>query len=125
MADPLAMSAEDTGPKRSTSALRTTAGGSGRVILWVDLSEPALVTLSRNSDTDREAQRQRILAEQHRVADALRGLGAIERGRVHMLRNSIAVDLPRDQVDAAGRIPGVRALRAVRDVERGPPRPRD
>ena len=101
------------------------APGPARLALWVDLSEPALVTVSRNSDIDREAQRRRIQAEQHRVGTVLRSLGAIERGRIQQLRNSIAVDLPREQVDAARRIPGVRALRTVRDIDRAPPHPRD
>jgi hypothetical protein len=88
--------------------------------VWLDLSEPELAASSRHTACAREAHRERIVAEQNRVAAALKALGGTERGRVQLLRNSIAADLPRDQIDAARRIPGVRALRLVRHVDRQP-----
>lgn len=89
--------------------------------VWLDLSEPELARLPRGNRSEREVQRQRIIAEQDRVAAALLSLGGVERGRVQLLRNSIAADLPREQIDAASRIPGVLALRVVRHVDRQPP----
>jgi hypothetical protein len=96
-----------------------------RVEIWLDLSEPELASLRQADPAARTAQRQRIVAEQDRVAAALQALGGVERGRVQLLRNSIAAELPREQVDAARRIPGVRAVRLVRHVDRQPPKPTD
>lgn len=109
----------------SASTPREAPDSSTRFAYWVDLSEPALAGLSRASAIEREAHRRRILEQQDRVAAALRSLGAVELGRVQLLRNSIAVHLPRDQVGAAGQISGVLALRPLRDVHRSPPHPRD
>jgi hypothetical protein len=96
-----------------------------RVEVWLDLSEPALANVPQGDRNARKSQRQRIIVEQDRVASALQALGGVERGRVQLLRNSIAAELPRDQVDAARRIPGVRAVRLVRHVDRPPPSSRD
>jgi hypothetical protein len=114
-----------TWTRPSASAPGSAADSLERLAVWVDLSEPALAGLSRASAIEREAHRRRILEQQDRVAAALRSLGAVELARVQLLRNSIAVHLPRDQVGAAGQISGVLALRPLRDVHRSPPHPRD
>jgi hypothetical protein len=93
--------------------------------VWVDLDLPALASLPRQDTAKRQALRLRIVAQQDTVMAQLRRLGGQERGRVQLLRNALAVRLPRDQLDAARRLPGVHGVRPVRDVERPPPSSKD
>jgi hypothetical protein len=108
---------------RNSGATQTR--GVTTVDVWVDLDLPALVSKAGAEPAEREALRARIIAQQRDVLAALKTLGAVERGRVQQLRNAIAVTLAREQIDAARRIPGVRAVRVVRHAERTPPPPRD
>ncbi len=104
------------------------AAGSGErqtIDVWVDLDLPALASLPRQNAVERKALRLRIVQQQDAVMAKLRELGAQERGRVQLLRNALAVRLPRDQLDAARRLPGVHGVRPVRDLERVPPSSRD
>jgi len=123
-----AAGAGDPTPREVKSGLASQPAGlyparPDRVEVWLDLSEPELARLPPGDRTAREAQLQRITAEQDRVAAALRLLDGVERGRVQLLRNSIAADLPRERIDAVRLIPGVRAVRVVRHVVRPPPVP--
>jgi hypothetical protein len=90
------------------------------VSVWVDLDLPELASVPREQRAEREALQQQIKAQQDAVMDRLRGLGAQEQARVQQVRNALAVRLPGAQLDAARRIPGVRALRVVRHVDRDP-----
>ena len=87
---------------------------------WVVLSLPELASLPREALAERQLLQQRIQAQQEQVMAALRTLGAQELGRVQVLSNALAVRLPRSQMDAVRRLPGVRSVRVVRDVPRGP-----
>jgi hypothetical protein len=106
-------------------ATDTSAGRESQawIEVWVDLSVPELASLPREQSAEREALRLRIAAQQDEVMDALRMLGAVEVARVQQLRNALAVRLPASQLAAARVLPGVRAVRVVRDVERRPPLP--
>jgi hypothetical protein len=98
----------------------TPADKSGRVSVWVDLDVPELASVPRERRAERETLRLRIGAQQDAVMVRLRELGAIEQARVQLVRNALAVRLPGAQLDAARHIPGVRAVRMVRHVDRGP-----
>lgn len=65
--------------------------------------------------------RSNILAQQARVMRDLLGLGAQELARVQQVRNAVAVRLDAAQMDAARALPGVRAVRVVRNIQRPPP----
>ena len=90
----------------------------GTVSVWVDLELPALAEVPR---AERAAMRSKILAQQALVMRSLQALGAYELARVQQLRNAVAVRLDAAQMDAARALPGVRAVRVVRDIERQPP----
>ena len=111
-------------------ASQTPRGAPGRperVEVWVELSEPPLGSPSSSGNTaaDRKARALRIAAQQERAVAALRVIGGVERGRLRVLRNAVAVELSRDRIDAARRIPGVQAVRIIRRIERDPREPRD
>lgn len=97
------------------------ADPAGGVSVWIDLDLPELASLPRDQRAEREALRANILAQQDAVMARLRELGAVEQARVQQVRNALAVRLPGAQLEAARRIPGVRAVRAVRHIDRGPP----
>ncbi len=101
-------------------AHRTPGDPSAWVSVWVDLDLPELASLPRDQQAEREALRLRISAQQDQVMASLRALGAQEQARIQQVRNTLAVRLPATQIEAARLIPGVRALRVVRDVDRGP-----
>jgi hypothetical protein len=92
-----------------------TADGGASTDVWVELSLPPA------GRQEHRTPHERILEQQARVMSQLHQLGAIELGRVQLLRNALAVRLPCAQLDAARRLPGVRRLRPVRDVPRPPP----
>jgi hypothetical protein len=92
----------------------TRADAAGRISVWVDLDVPELASLANSARVEREALRLRIGAQQDAVMDRLRALDAQEQARVQVVRNAIAVRLPAAQIDAARRIPGVRAVHIVR-----------
>jgi hypothetical protein len=98
----------------------TPADKPGRISVWVDLDVPELASVPRDRRAEREALRLQIQAQQNEVMARLRDLGAIEQARVQWVRNALAVRLPGAQLDAARHIPGVRAVRMVRHVNRGP-----
>jgi hypothetical protein len=89
-----------------------------RVEVWVELSEPALASLARDQVVERAAQLRRIAEEQDRVMMQLHHLGAVERARLHTVRNALAVTLPAEALDQARAIAGVRSVRAVQHRDR-------
>ena len=92
----------------------------GRISVWVDLDLPALASLPGERRAERDVLRSRIDAQQEAVMARLRSLGAQEQARVRQVRNAVAVWLPPGQIEAARLIPGVRAVRAVRHIDRDP-----
>jgi hypothetical protein len=91
------------------------------VEVWVELSEPALARLPRHQVAQRAAQLRRITEEQDRVMMQLHHLGAIERARLHTVRNALAVTLPAAALDQARAIVGVQGVRAVQHRNRVSP----
>jgi hypothetical protein len=92
----------------------------GGLRVWIILELPELASLPRDRRAERTALRLKILAQQDEVMGRLRQLGAIEQARVQQVRNALAVRLPSAQMEAARKIPGVRAVSLVRDIDRGP-----
>ncbi|HEY8710899.1 MAG TPA: hypothetical protein VIM34_23215, partial [Burkholderiaceae bacterium] len=107
-------------PMPALDGAREPADAAGRVSVWVDLDLPELASVPREQRAEREALRRHIQAQQDTVMGRLRELGAIEHARVQQVRNALAVRLPAAQLAAARRIPGVRAVRIVRNIDRDP-----
>ena len=107
-------------PAASLRAAKTPVDGAGWVSVWVDLELPELASVPRDKRAQRAALRVQIQAQQEEVMGRLRDLGAVEQARVQQVRNALAVRLPGAQLDTARHISGVRAVRLVRHVERGP-----
>jgi hypothetical protein len=97
----------------------------GSVDVWIDLDLPALALAQTKDPARRMTLRERVLQQQDAVMVQLTALGARELGRVQLARNALAVRLPREQLDAARRLPGVRRVSPVRDRRRLPPVPID
>lgn len=88
------------------------AGEAEQVVeAWVHLTLPALATVPVD---ERDTARERLRQQQDAVMAELRALGAVEQARVQVVRNALAVRLPRSAVDAARRIAGVRTVTPVR-----------
>lgn len=93
-----------------------------RVQVWVDLAMPPMALMTMPSS--RAAYGQAVRASQDMLAASLRAHGAVELARLRMVRNSIAVDLPSDSVDAVRGLPGVLQVRLVTHRDRiDPPLP--
>lgn len=103
-----------------TGAVRAGNDQEAGVEVWVVLSLPELASLPRQACAEREALQRRVQAQQDQVMAALCALGAVELGRVQVLRNALVVRVPQAQLAAARRLPGVRSVSAVRDSQRGP-----
>lgn len=122
-------SADESAPAVAPRAAASGRAGRGPVdpaawvTVWVDLDLPALAAHPRTRGAERDALRARIVAQQDAVMRQLRALGAQEQARIQQVRNALAVRIERSRLDAARAVPGVRALRAVRDVDRPPPLP--
>jgi hypothetical protein len=86
--------------------------------VWLVLSEPALATLPRDATEQRSALRARIVAEQNRVMERIRALGAVETGRIQQVENALAVRLPTSALNAVKLIDGVTSVRQVSDRNR-------
>ena len=78
---------------------------------WVDLSVPAPAPGA--TPAERVAQLARVDALQAEVLAALQALGAVELGRVRLVRNALAVALPAARVAPARAVPGVVRLRPL------------
>lgn len=87
------------------------AEAAATVEVWVQLSLPALVTVP---PAEREAARRRISQQQDAVMAALRELGATEQARVQVVRNALAVRVPRRALEQARGIDGVSTVTPVR-----------
>jgi hypothetical protein len=83
------------------------------VEVWVVLSEPALATLPRDANKERNAARGRIQRQQDDVMAQLATLGAVESARVQHSQNALAVRIPPAAVERARKIEGVIAIRSV------------
>ena len=93
-------------------APRAASGADAATVeVWVQLSLPELSSVPA---PDRAAARRRIAEQQDTVMAALRDLGAVEQARVQLVRNALAVTLPRAALKQARAIPGVRAITPVR-----------
>ena len=116
-------------PRFSTPGLRVCLGGcvclaaaavaaadpgappaADRVAVWVDLSLPVPRAAAAS---DVRAMRQALQAQQQAVAAQLDALGATELARVALVRNAIAVELPRQALPAVRQLPGVLRVRPV------------
>jgi hypothetical protein len=86
--------------------------------VWLVLSEPALATLPLDATEQRSALRARIVAEQNRVMERVRALGAVEAGRIQQVENALAIRLPTSALDAVKQIDGVTSVRQVSDRNR-------
>lgn len=95
------------------------------VEVWVDLSAPAIANLAQASVEQRNRLRQHIGQQQDAVMQQLASLGGVELARVQLVRNALAVRLPRSALAQAREVPGVRSILPVRHVLRDPvPSPR-
>jgi hypothetical protein len=83
------------------------------VEVWVVLSEPALASLPRDANEQRNTQRQRLARQQDDVMAQLAALGAVETARIQYARNAIAVRLPSAAIERARKIEGVTAIHPV------------
>lgn len=83
------------------------------VEVWVVLSEPALATLPRDANEQRNALRRRLARQQDDVMAQLAALGAVETARVQYARNALAVRLPSGAIDRARTLEGVTAIHPV------------
>jgi hypothetical protein len=87
------------------------AAGEARVEVWIELSAPP----PRPDATAavRAAALRDIDAQQAALVAALQALGGVERGRVRLVLNAVAMDLPVQAVETARAWPGVKAVRVV------------
>lgn len=97
------------GRASETARRATPAVVSGPVDLWVELDLPAGPDRARA-----------ITAQQDALMQSLVALGAIELGRVRLAMNAVAVRVDADRLQAIERLPGVKAVRRVRTIERPP-----
>jgi hypothetical protein len=87
--------------------------------VWIDLSLPALSSMS--DQKSRDALHARIREQQDAVMTELVSLGAVELARVVQVRNAIAVRIPSSALEQARAIAGVERVRVVKDRKRTPP----
>lgn len=87
------------------------AAGETRVEVWIELS--ATPPRPDASSAVRAAALRDIDAQQAALVAALQALGGVERGRVRLVRNAVAMDLPAHAVEAASAWPGVKGVRVV------------
>jgi hypothetical protein len=96
------------------AAASTFASEAAWVAVWVDLDAP--VAAGAPDAATARARHERVLAQQARVALELHALGGVELARVHHVRNTIAVRLPRTQLDVVRGIAGVVRVRPVQTL---------
>jgi hypothetical protein len=94
------------------------------VEVWIDLTLPPTASLPRADHDGRAALHRCIVAQQDEVMAQLAQLGAVETARVQHARNALAVRIPATALDQARAIPGVRAVRVVRHLQRSMPQGR-
>ena len=104
----------------ATGAAQTLAGAP-TVDVWIDLSEPVVVDAVSAEEARRRTER--IGAQQRRVAQALRALGAEELARLRHVRNAIAVRIAASRTAELRAIPGVVRVRPARGLHEPRPLP--
>lgn len=105
------------GTQSDASAASPSATPSPRppVQVWVDLVAAPLAA-------GPSASAKALTDLQDALMARMRRLGAVELGRVRVLRNAIAVEVDASQLDAIRALEGVRAVTPVRHADRlGPP----
>ncbi len=85
-----------------------------RVDVWVVLTEPPV------SASNAAGQLEKVKQQQDRVMKQLEALGATELARVTLANNAIAVSIDPSKVGDAKRIPGVRSVSRVQNIQREP-----
>jgi hypothetical protein len=99
------------GPQQEAASRPGTAVG--RIEVWVDLAPPAVAMLPPAASTSRSARTQAVKVSQDVLASNLNAIGAIERGRVRLVRNALVVDVDASMLDHIRRMPGVLAVTPV------------
>jgi len=95
------------------SVLSATAQSGPRVEVWVVLTEPPSSSATGNVEA--------VKKQQQAVLGDLKALGAVELGRVSVIRNAIAVAIDEAKLPEVKQLSGVRSVSPVRNIERDPP----
>lgn len=86
----------------------------GRIEVWVDLAYPAAAaSLPPAFGTSRATHGHVVTALQDALASSLKGVGAVERGRVRLVRNALVVEVDVAMLDTIRQMPGVLAVTPV------------
>ena len=83
------------------------------VEVWVLLSLPPVAARAAETAPQRAQALRDIDAQQAEVMARLLRLGAVERGRVRLARNALAVAVPNSALDEVRQLPGVTGVRRV------------
>ena len=97
-------------PVRPASAAPRSGGW---VEVWIDLAMPSVSAMPSLTPEERVAYARAIDARQSALIEQLRPWGAEERGRVTIVRNAVAVEVPESVLDEIRRLPGVARVRKV------------
>ena len=82
---------------------------------WIELSQPPPADVPADQ---RQAQVVQVREQQNAVARQVFALGGQVLGRVSQGRNALAVRIRSERLDELGRLPGVTAVRPVRQAPR-------
>jgi hypothetical protein len=82
---------------------------------WVDLSLPPQADVPAEQ---RQAQAVQVREQQNAVAREVFALGGQVVGRVSLVRNALAVRISSERLTELGRLPGVTAVRPMRQAQR-------
>lgn len=114
-----AQAAHMSGPDSAGGVSSAPPAGPAQVQVWVELAGPP-IGRRPGPDAPRPAT---VDAHQDELMARMRALGAVELGRVRIVRNAIAVEIAADRVDALRALQGVRRVSPVHHVGRPAPRP--
>lgn len=84
--------------------------------MWVDLTMPSVAAAHAASPGGRTALAQ-VDQQQSVLTRQLVELGAVEVGRVRIVRNAIAIEVDASQLNRIRALPGVRSVSLVRHSE--------
>lgn len=90
---------------------------SGRVQVWVDLTVLPLASAHAVFPGSRAALAHLVDRQQSALTQQLEELGAVEVGRVRIVRNAIAIEVDASQLNRIRALPGVRSVSLVRHAE--------